>query len=96
MSCCVVAGWCGCNECGGGGVYTDFVMTVVASEDQSRFIRSSSPFGLYSSGVHTLSGLPNGQKLVDIPLKSETTHGSPWPPGAEEHGPYQVGAGHVC
>lgn len=89
-----IVGWSGCNECGGGGVYTDFVMTTVASEDQSRLIRSSSPFGLYSSGVHTLSGLPNGEKLIDIPLITENTtaaRNSPWPAGAEQHGPYQHG-----
>ena len=73
-------------------MYTDFVMTTVASEDNSRVIRSSSPFGLYSSGVNTLTGLPNGQKLVDIPLNAEkATGGSPWPAAAEQHGPYQHG-----
>ena len=86
-----VVAWCGCNECGGHGVYTDFVMTTVASEDQSRVLRSSSPFGLYSSGVHTLSGLPNSLQLVDIPLKGQGGTGSPWPAGAEQHGPYQHG-----
>ena len=86
-----IIGWCGCNECGGHGPYTDFVMTTVASEDNSRVIRSSSPFGLYSSGVNTITGLPNGQKLVDIPLSAEKPKdGSPWPAGAEQHGPYQV------
>ena len=86
-----IIGWCGCNECGGAGAYTDFVMTTVASEDNSRVIRSSSPFGLYSSGVNTITGLPNGQKLVDIKLVPEASHGSPWPAGAEQHGPYQHG-----
>ena len=87
-----IIGWCGCNECGGHGVYTDFVMTTVASEDNSRVIRSSSPFGLYSSGVNTITGLPNGQKLVDIPLNAaKPADGSPWPGGAEQHGPYQHG-----
>jgi hypothetical protein len=85
-----IIGWCGCNECGGHGAYTSFVMETVKSEDNSRVIRSSSPFGLYSSGVHTLTGLPNDQPLVDIALKSEPAKGSPWPPGAEQHGPYQV------
>lgn len=85
-----IVGWSGCNECGGAGVYTDFVMTTVASEDQSRLIRSSSPFGSYSSGVHTLSGLPSKHKLADVPLKSENSS-SPWPGGAEQHGPYQHG-----
>jgi hypothetical protein len=60
-------------------------MTTVASEDNSRVIRSSSPFGLYSSGVNTITGLPNGQKLVDIPLSAEKPKdGSPWPAGAEQ------------
>jgi len=46
------------------------------------------------SGVHTLSGLPNGEKLIDIPLVSENTTAamnSPRPAGAEQHGPYQHG-----
>jgi beta-mannosidase len=87
-----IIGWCGCNECGGHGVYTNFVMETVASEDNSRVIRSSSPFGLYSSGVNTITGLPNGQKLIDIPLSAEKPKdGSPWPAGAEQHGPYQHG-----
>jgi beta-mannosidase len=48
--------------------------------------------GLYSSGVNTVTGLPNEHPLVAIPLKPESpTDGSPWPPGAEQHGPYQHG-----
>lgn len=79
---------------GGGGVYTDFVMTS-GRGGQSRLIRSSSPFGLYSSGVHTLSGLPNGEKLIDIPLVSENTTAamnSPRPAGAEQHGSVDEGS----
>ena len=61
-----VVAYSGCNECGGEGVYTDFVMTTVAQEDQSRPIRSSCPFVGYSSGVHTLTGNPVlGAKLVN-------------------------------
>ena len=57
----------------------------------SRVIRSSSPFGLYSSGVDMLTGLPNEYPLVDIPLKSQASSSPEWPPGLEQHGPYQHG-----
>lgn len=56
--------WDGCNECGGGGIYAQFVISVVASEDQSRVIWPSSPGYGWASGVDTLYGIPNGQPLV--------------------------------
>ncbi len=56
----------GCNECMGLGVavLNDFVMRTVASEDDSRPIRSASPWTGYCTGVHRLSGLPNGRNLT--------------------------------
>ena len=58
-----VVAWSGCNECGGMGVYTDFVITTVASEDHSRPVRSSCPWVGYATGVDALTGFPNGQKV---------------------------------
>lgn len=56
----------GCNECMGLGVavLNDFVMRTVASEDDSRPIRSASPWTGYCTGVHRLTGLPNGRNLT--------------------------------
>lgn len=76
--------WDGCNECGGGGIYAQFVITVVASEDQSRVIWPSSPGYGWASGVDTLYGNPNGQPLVS------RTSGHTY----ETHGPYQHGSGY--
>lgn len=75
--------WDGCNECGGGGVYTGFVITTVAEEDQSRIVWPSSPSYGWSSGVDLLWGTPNGKPLVS--KSSGTTF--------ETHGPYQHGSG---
>jgi beta-mannosidase len=56
----------GCNECMGLGVdvLNNFVMKTVASEDDSRPIRSASPWTGYCTGVNRLTGLPNGQNLT--------------------------------
>lgn len=59
----------GCNEClvgatGPTTIYADFVLSVVASEDSSRILWPSSPGDGWKSGVHRLTGLPNGNKLV--------------------------------
>ena len=62
-----VVAWSGCNECGGMGVYTDFVMTTVASEDRSRPVRSSCPWVGYETGIDILTGFPNGQPLKPVP-----------------------------
>ena len=67
-----VAMYTGCNECDGAGsihnvtppVLDGFVMSVVASEDDSRPIRAASPFGGYCTGVDRLTGLPNGGVLT--------------------------------
>jgi len=53
----------GCNECGGHGVYADFVMTTVAAEDASRPPWPSSPSNGWLSGVDRLTSLPNGSPL---------------------------------
>lgn len=83
----------GCNECGGQGLYTTFVMQTVVQEDQSRPIRSSSPWTGYSKGVHLLSQLPTGGVLVAEPTGSAPSAdpGPPWFVGQELHGPYQHG-----
>src|SRR5271163_2195667 len=56
--------WDGCNECGGGGIYAQFVVSVIASEDQSRVVWPLSPSFGWASGVSTLYGTPNGRALV--------------------------------
>lgn len=40
-----IAMWDGCNECGGGGWYSNFVLSTVAAIDSSRPIWPSSPSG---------------------------------------------------
>ena len=70
-------------------------MVTVAEEDNSRVIRGACPFGLYTSGVHTLTGLPNMQPLRwiqnwrnqpggcdDHALWCNKTAGVPWQGGA--------------
>ena len=83
--------WDGCNECRvlmgtPTGIYATFVMTVVAAEDRSRAVWPSCPALGWTTGVHKLTSLPNGNAL--------TTPDS----GAaiETHGPYQHGAGFVA
>lgn len=66
--------WDGCNECGGAGIYTDFAVTTVAQEDQSRVVWSSCPSVGWTAGVHRLTGMPNGNKLV-LGGKIVETHG---------------------
>jgi hypothetical protein len=63
--------WSGCNECGNIGALTN----VIAREDNSRAIRAASPAPGYSTGVHTLTGFPNGAPLNPL-------HSPPKPPGA--------------
>eukprot|EP00051_Salpingoeca_urceolata_P023405 m.396250 g.396250 ORF g.396250 m.396250 type:complete len:1245 (+) comp20102_c1_seq16:524-4258(+) len=69
--------WSGCNECHG-SVYTDFVMTTVVQEDNSRAIRSACPFAGYSQGVDPLTGMPNGHKLVDKSTDAGSTGSGIW------------------
>lgn len=58
-----IALWNSCNECYGGGTYDSFVATTIASEDVSRPVWPASPSFGWDSGVDTLTGLPNGQRL---------------------------------
>ncbi|CAE7407283.1 MANBA [Symbiodinium natans] len=80
--------WDGCNECtvtmgSPTEIYATFVMTVVAEEDSSRSIWPSCPAFGWSTGVHKLDSLPNGNPLT-TPGKSRTI---------EVHGYYQHGNG---
>jgi len=58
-----IAIWDGCNECGGHGIYADFVMTTVVGEDTSRTPWPACPANGWTSGVDALWGLPNGSPL---------------------------------
>ena len=60
-----IAIWNSCNECSASGLYVHFVMTLVAAEDASRPIWPGCPSSGWASGVHRLTGLPNG-----LPLRS--------------------------
>ena len=62
--------------------YIDFVLRIVAREDPSRVIWPASPSCGWASGVHRMSGRPNGNKLQ---LK-RSSH------CFESHGPYIRGA----
>jgi hypothetical protein len=62
--------WDGCNECGGQGIYNDFVVTTVAKEDKSRAVWPSCPACGYVSGVDMLYGLPNGKPLKPRPVRA--------------------------
>jgi beta-galactosidase/beta-glucuronidase len=80
--------WDGCNECHvvmgtKTGIYATFVMTVVAQEDMSRVVWPSCPASGWTTGVNTLTSLPNGKALT-------TPVGGPH---FETHGPYQHGGG---
>jgi len=80
--------WDGCNECHvvigtPTGIYATFVMTVVAQEDASRPVWPSCPASGWTSGVNTLTSIPNGKPLT-------TPVGGP---RFETHGPYQHGGG---
>jgi hypothetical protein len=61
--------WDGCNECPvvmgtSTAIYATFVMATVAEEDHSRIVWPSCPAHGWESGVHSLTGLPTGSKLV--------------------------------
>jgi len=80
--------WDGCNECTvkmgtETEIYATFVMTVVAEEDTSRSIWPSCPAFGWSTGVHKLDCLPNGESLT-TPGTADTI---------ETHGYYQHGTG---
>jgi len=55
--------WNSCNECSASGLYVSFVMTLVAQEDASRPIWPGCPSKGWATGVHRLTGLPNGRPL---------------------------------
>ena len=64
--------WDGCNECHvvigtPTGIYATFVMTLVASEDQSRVVWPSCPASGWTNGVNRLTSLPNGSPLGLLP-----------------------------
>ena len=52
-----IAVWEACNECGGFGLYQDFVMEAVATEDSSRLVTTFSP-----PSPHLFFFLPLGRK----------------------------------
>ena len=91
-----------CNECGGFGLYSDFVMTTVAEEDRSRPVWPSCPSNGWISGVARGTGLPNGKKLINSPGKTNDTRpctacqcGLSGCSEAEMHGPYLGGSGFI-
>jgi beta-mannosidase len=51
----------GCNECGGAGLTTSFVMTTVAQTDPSRAVWPSCPASGWASGVDRLTARANGK-----------------------------------
>ena len=61
-------------------------MTVVAEEDRSRAVWPSCPAIGWSTGVHKLTALPNGNALTTPDDGNEI----------ETHGPYQHGAGFIA
>ena len=76
-----IVSWFGCNECGGAqNPWTDFVIGTVVREDQSRSVRSASPFGGYASGVHPLTGIPDGKPLVNLGADDEASTAVASPP----------------
>ena len=61
----------GCNECtvvtepnSSTSIYADFVMRIVAEEDPTRIVWPSCPAKGWRTGVHMLTGLPNGNRLT--------------------------------
>jgi hypothetical protein len=48
------------------------VIGTVVQEDISRSIRSSSPFNGYASGVHPLTGIPDGRPLKNLAKKADS------------------------
>ena len=75
--------WDGGNECRSCGIYTTFVVTVVAQEDSSRPVWPSSPASGWSGGVNTLTSIPNGKLLTAATIRGHN----------EQHGYYTHGGG---
>merc|ERR1719221_1323951 len=76
--------WNACNECGGGGLYTSFVMTHVAMEDHSRPIWPSCPSSGWAAGVRKLDSIPTGNPLKlggggNIETHGPYANGNGWP-----------------
>ena len=87
-----VAMWDGCNECGGGGDYMNFIMPVVAAVDTSRPVWPSCPAAGWISGVDRLTSRPNGKTLQTGAGGGGKMAGEGRPSGypftQEAHGPY--------
>jgi hypothetical protein len=67
-------------------------------EDTSRAVWPSCPASGWATGVHRLTGLPNGNPLTTHPaFDGNTAAGIPSAPAVsiETHGPYQHGTGFV-
>ncbi len=83
--------WNGCNECERKmdtttDIYSNFVMRVVAEEDNGRPIWPSSPSSGWRTGVESETGLPNGNEL-NYWSGNKTAHDA-----IESHGPYLHGS----
>eukprot|EP00557_Chaetoceros_sp_GSL56_P012448 CAMPEP_0176484278 /NCGR_PEP_ID=MMETSP0200_2-20121128/4368_1 /TAXON_ID=947934 /ORGANISM="Chaetoceros sp., Strain GSL56" /LENGTH=1096 /DNA_ID=CAMNT_0017880739 /DNA_START=316 /DNA_END=3606 /DNA_ORIENTATION=- len=81
--------WNSCNECSRsqnitGDIYSQFILPIVAQEDDTRPIWGSSPSAGFATGVFGQDGLPNGNKLDYL---TETNMNL-----IEVHGPYNHGA----
>ena len=74
-----------CNECGGAGLYSSFVMPIIASVDRSRPVWPSCPAPGWISGVDRLTCRPDGGILV-TGAGGSPRQPSPFP--QEGHGPY--------
>lgn len=81
--------WNGCNECDHTNVtsdlYSHFAMAIVAEEDPTRPVWSSSPSNGFRKGVHSKDHLPNGNKLEPKGYNVSNIL------NIEVHGPYNHG-----
>jgi len=77
----------GCNECNAQGedIYVSFVMQTVANTTQSIAVWPSCPALGWEQGVHPLTTLPTGSRLVGKTVASTGVNDS--------HGPYVTGNG---
>lgn len=76
--------WNGCNECEidpSGNYSVNEAMQTVAKEDPTRIVWPNSPSSGWRSGVNALTGLPNGEALIDERIVNPI----------EIHGPYLHG-----
>ena len=72
------------SECGGAGLYQDFVMPTVSAMDQSRPVWPSCPAPGWKGGVHTLDSTPDGTTLITG--VGGTRRPGPFPFAQEAHG----------